>query len=155
MVAAGEGDDRVVPPAPAQEEEEEEEEAQASLALLFLVMDVHVLFSDKFQQFLDRMVDVPLVQFLGKVVVVSVLRNDRDMVRQCRKPCLALCSLLWLAGPECLAFWPVWTRRTGMRFFLARLVLLVTVPPRAVFFMAVLDKKDIYAFFSWQGWYFL
>ena len=25
---------------------------------------------------------------------------------------LALCSFPWLAGPECLAFWPVWTRRT-------------------------------------------
>ena len=69
-----------------------------------------MLFSDKFQQFLeffvpqvqflDRMVDIPvvqqrqvptvfftlLVQFLGKVVV-PVLRNDRDMVKQCRLPC--------------------------------------------------------------------
>ena len=40
---------------------------------------------------------------------------------------LALCSLPWLAGPECSAFWPVWTRRTVMRFFLARLFLLVTM----------------------------
>ena len=40
---------------------------------------------------------------------------------------LALCSLPWLAGPECSAFWPVWTRRTVMRFFLARLFMLVTM----------------------------
>ena len=65
-----------------------------------------MIFSDKFQQlfeffvFLDRMVDIPvvqqrqvltvffsfLVQSLDKVVV-PVLHNDRDMVRQCRKPC--------------------------------------------------------------------
>ena len=38
-----------------------------------------------------------------------------------------------LAGPECSAFWPVRTSRTVMRFFLARLLLLVTVQPRAVF----------------------
>ena len=28
---------------------------------------------------------------------------------------LALCSLPWLAGLECSAFWPVWTRRTVAR----------------------------------------
>ena len=28
---------------------------------------------------------------------------------------LALCSLPWLAGPECSVFWPVWTRRTVAR----------------------------------------
>ena len=28
---------------------------------------------------------------------------------------LALCSFPWLAGPECSAFWPVWTRRTVAR----------------------------------------
>ena len=74
---------------------------ESSLRLLFLVVDVPVPFNDKFQQFfeffvpqvqfLDRMVDIPvvqqrqvptvfftvLVQFLGKVVV-PVLRNDRD-----------------------------------------------------------------------------
>ena len=78
----------------------------SSRRLLFLDVDVPVIFSDKFQQlfeffvFLDRMVDIPvvqqrqvltvffsvLVQFLDKVVV-PVLCNDRDMVRQCRKPC--------------------------------------------------------------------
>ena len=72
----------------------------SSRRLLFLVVGVPVIFSDKFQQFLDRMVDIRvvqqrqvltvffslLVQFLDKVVV-PVLCNDRDMVRQCRKPC--------------------------------------------------------------------
>ena len=28
---------------------------------------------------------------------------------------LAPCSLPWLAGPECSAFWPVWTRRAVAR----------------------------------------
>ena len=28
---------------------------------------------------------------------------------------LALCSLPWLAGLECSAFWPVWTRRAVAR----------------------------------------
>ena len=72
----------------------------SSPRLLFLVVGVPVIFSDKFQQFLDRMVDIHvlrqrqvltvffsvLVQFLGKVVV-PVLCNDRVVVRQCRKPC--------------------------------------------------------------------
>ena len=81
--------------------------SSGSTGLLFLVVGVPVIFSDKFQQlfeffvFLDRMVGHScsaaetgthsvlfafLVQFLGKVVV-PVLRNDRDMVRQCRIPC--------------------------------------------------------------------
>ena len=86
-------------------------ERQDGRSLLHVfVVDVPVLFSDKFLQFfeffvpqvqfLDRTVDIPVVQqrqvptvfftflvhFLGKVVV-PVLRNDRDMVRQCRIPC--------------------------------------------------------------------
>ena len=84
-------------------------------------VDVPVIFSDKFQQlfeffvFLDRMVDIPvvlqrqvptvffsvLVQFLDKVVV-PVLRNDRDMVRQCRKPCWCRsCSSSKVDIPSC------------------------------------------------------
>ena len=85
------------------------------------VVDVPVIFSDKFQQlfeffvFLDRMVDIPVVQqrqvltvfflvqvqFLDKVVV-PVLRNDRDMVRQYRKPCWCrICSSSKVDIPSC------------------------------------------------------
>ena len=58
-----------------------------------------------------------------------------------------------LAGPECSAFWPVRTRRTVMRLFLARLLLLVTVHlvavfsslvcrPRVLGITAGMDQKD-------------
>ena len=87
----------------------------SSRRLLFLVVGVPVIFSDKFQQFLDRMVDNPvvqqrqeltvffsvLVQFLDKVVV-PVLRNDSDMVRQCRKQWCRSCSSSKVDGlPSC------------------------------------------------------
>ena len=63
---------------------------KSSLRLLFLVVAVPVPFSDKFQQFFE-------------FFVVPVLRNDREMVRQCRKPCWCRsCSLSKVVGfPSC------------------------------------------------------
>ena len=99
---------------------------KSSRRLLFLVVGVPVIFSDKFQQlfeffvpqvqFLDRMVDIPvvqqrqvltvffsvLIQFLNKVIL-PVLRIDSDLVRQCRKPCWCCsCSSSKVDGfPSC------------------------------------------------------
>ena len=64
---------------------------------------------------------------------------------------LALCSFLWLAGPECSAFWPVWTRRdSNSGMFIAgiasysepRAVFLPFVRPMMLRITAGMHRKD-------------